>query len=117
MFLRTKRPAPPATEIRPLALADGREVPVRWVRDRRARRLRLIVSDKGARLTLPTVASVRMADAFLHEHREWLADQPIDAFLSTMGFSIVGGPASSTKPGHYHETAADLLGKLDVLGG
>ncbi len=46
--------------------------------------------------------------------REWLADQPIDAFLSTMGFSIVGGPASSTKPGHYHDTAADLLGKLDV---
>ncbi|NBU25191.1 MAG: magnesium chelatase subunit H [Gammaproteobacteria bacterium] len=46
--------------------------------------------------------------------REWLADQPIDAFVSTMGFSIVGGPASSTKPGHYHETAADLLGKLDV---
>lgn len=46
--------------------------------------------------------------------REWLADQPIDAFVSTMGFSIVGGPASSTKPGHYHGTAADLLGKLDV---
>jgi magnesium chelatase subunit H len=46
--------------------------------------------------------------------REWLADQPIDALVSTMGFSIVGGPASSTKPGHYHETAADLLGKLDV---
>lgn len=75
MFLRTKRPAPPATEIRPLALADGREVPVRWVRDRRARRLRLIVSDKGARLTLPTAASVRMADAFLHEQRDWLAAQ------------------------------------------
>ena len=46
--------------------------------------------------------------------REWLPDQPIDAFVSTMGFSIVGGPASSTKPGHYHEMAADLLGKLDV---
>jgi magnesium chelatase subunit H len=46
--------------------------------------------------------------------REWLAEQPIDAFVSTMGFSIVGGPASSTKPGHYHETAADLLAKLDV---
>lgn len=75
MFLRTPRPAPPAAEIRPLALADGREVPVRWVRDRRARRLRLIVSDKGARLTLPTAASVRMADAFLHEHRDWLAEQ------------------------------------------
>ncbi len=75
MFLRTKRPAPPAAEIRPLALADGREVPVRWVRDRRARRLRLIVSDKGARLTLPPAASVRLAEAFLREHRDWLADQ------------------------------------------
>ncbi|WP_295361773.1 YgjP-like metallopeptidase domain-containing protein [Arenimonas sp.] len=65
----------PTPEIRPLALADGREVPVRWVRDRRARRLRLIVSDKGARLTLPLVASVRGAEAFLHEHRDWLAAQ------------------------------------------
>ena len=46
--------------------------------------------------------------------REWLADLPIDAFVSTMGFSVVGGPASSTKPGHYHETAADLLARLDV---
>ena len=46
--------------------------------------------------------------------REWLVHQPIDAFISTMGFSIVGGPASSTKPGQYHETAADLLAKLDV---
>jgi magnesium chelatase subunit H len=46
--------------------------------------------------------------------REWLADLPIDAFVSTMGFSVVGGPASSTKPGHYHDTAADLLAKLDV---
>lgn len=65
----------PTPEFRPLALADGREVPVRWVRDRRARRLRLIVSDKGARLTLPLVASVRGAEAFLHEHRDWLAAQ------------------------------------------
>jgi magnesium chelatase subunit H len=46
--------------------------------------------------------------------REWLADLPLEGFVSTMGFSIVGGPASSTKPGHYHETAADLLAKLDV---
>jgi magnesium chelatase subunit H len=46
--------------------------------------------------------------------REWLVNQPIDGLVSTMGFSIVGGPASSTKPGHYHETASDLLAKLDV---
>jgi magnesium chelatase subunit H len=46
--------------------------------------------------------------------REWLAEQPIEALVSTMGFSIVGGPASSTKPGHYHATAADMLAGLDV---
>lgn len=46
--------------------------------------------------------------------REWLVHEPIDAFVSTMGFSVVGGPAASTKPGHYHETAADLLAELDV---
>jgi predicted metal-dependent hydrolase len=75
MFLRLVRPAPPPVEIRPLALADGREVPVRWVRDARARRLRLIVSDKGVRLTLPRAVSQRLALAFLDEHREWLAGQ------------------------------------------
>ena len=75
MFLRLLKPAPPASEIRLLALADGREVPVRWVRDARARRLRLIVSEKGARLTLPRAASQKLALAFLHEHRDWLAEQ------------------------------------------
>lgn len=75
MYFRLSRPTPPAPEIRPLALADGSDVPVRWVRDRRARRLRLIVSDKGARLTLPMAASVRSAEAFLQEHRDWLATQ------------------------------------------
>lgn len=75
MRLRLIRPAPPAAEIRSLVLADGREVPVRWVRDPRARRLRLIVSDKGARLTVPRAASHKLALAFLHEHRDWLAEQ------------------------------------------
>ncbi|MDY0020863.1 SprT family zinc-dependent metalloprotease [Arenimonas caeni] len=75
MFLRLTRPAAPAPETRPLVMTDGREVPVRWVRDRRARRLRLIVSDKGARLTLPLAASIRSAESFLHEHRDWLAMQ------------------------------------------
>jgi magnesium chelatase subunit H len=46
--------------------------------------------------------------------REWLVNEPIDGLISTMGFSIVGGPAASTKPGHFHETASDLLAKLDV---
>lgn len=75
MLLRLFRPDPPAPEIRPLALPDGGSVDVRWVRDPRARRLRLIVSDKGARLTLPRGASERLAQAFLLEHRDWLAGQ------------------------------------------
>jgi len=75
MFLRLTRPDPPAVELRPLALADGGEVSVRWVRDARARRLRLIVTEKGARLTLPRGVSERLALSFLHEHREWLAEQ------------------------------------------
>ena len=78
MFFRLTRPAPkqPAPpDLRPLLLADGRSVDVRWVRDARARRLRLIVSEKGARLTLPRAASERLALAFLHEHRGWLAQQ------------------------------------------
>ena len=78
MFFRLTRPAPdkPAPpDLRPLVLADGRRVDVRWVRDARARRLRLIVSEKGARLTLPRAASERLALAFLHEHSGWLARQ------------------------------------------
>ena len=75
MLLRLVRPAPPAEELRPLALADGRVVEVRWVRHPRARRLRLLVGERGARLTLPMRASVRTAEAFLHEHRDWLAAQ------------------------------------------
>ena len=75
MFLRLLRPVAPVAETRPLALADGRVVEVRWVRDARARRLRLIVSEKGARLTLPRGVSQRVADAFLLEHRNWLGEQ------------------------------------------
>lgn len=46
--------------------------------------------------------------------REWLAKQPIDLLMSTMGFPLVGGPAGSTSPGKYHQTASDLLAALDV---
>ena len=64
---------PPGEVVRPLVLADGSEVPVRWVRDARARRLRVLVTERGVRLTLPLRASERSALAFLVEHREWLA--------------------------------------------
>ena len=73
MFSLFRSDPPPAEDLRPLALPDGNEVAVRWVRDARARRLRLLVNERGVRLTLPVRASERAARAFLDEHREWLA--------------------------------------------
>jgi predicted metal-dependent hydrolase len=75
MHLRFLRPPPPTEEFVALQLGDGTTVDVRWVRDPRARRLRLLVSDRGTRLTLPRSASRRAAQAFLDLHRDWLAAQ------------------------------------------
>jgi predicted metal-dependent hydrolase len=58
-----------------LALADGRCVQVARVRDPRARRLKLSVDERGARLTLPPRASLVSGERFLAEHRDWLATQ------------------------------------------
>ena len=52
-----------------LPLGDGRVLAVLRVRDPRARRMRLSVDERGARLTLPTRASLHAGDRFLHEHR------------------------------------------------
>jgi predicted metal-dependent hydrolase len=73
MFSLFRADPPPADDIRPLALPDGSEVPVRWVREPRARRLRLLVTERGVRLTVPMRASERSAHAFLLEQRDWLA--------------------------------------------
>jgi predicted metal-dependent hydrolase len=66
---------PPEDTERTLVLASGEVVPVRWVRDARARRLRLIVNERGVRLTLPRNASIRLAETFMFEHRDWIAAQ------------------------------------------
>ena len=58
-----------------LELDDGRRVEVQRVRDPRARRLKLSVDERGARLTLPPLASLVSGDRFLHEHRSWLDAQ------------------------------------------
>ncbi|MBO9715420.1 MAG: M48 family metallopeptidase [Pseudoxanthomonas sp.] len=58
-----------------LELEDGRRIDVQRVRDPRARRLKLSVDERGARLTLPMRASLVSGDRFLHEHRDWLATQ------------------------------------------
>jgi predicted metal-dependent hydrolase len=58
-----------------LRLPDGSEIPVQRIRHPQARRIKVSVSERGIRLTLPMRASLRAADAFLHEHRDWIADQ------------------------------------------
>lgn len=54
---------------------DEREIEVLRVRDPRARRIKLSVDERGARLTLPPRASLVAGERFLHEHRHWLAQQ------------------------------------------
>jgi predicted metal-dependent hydrolase len=82
-FLRRFLASPPPREASPptdrvtldVVLPDGRTVPVLRVRDARARRIKLLVSERGARLTVPRRASLREAERFLHEHLGWLATQ------------------------------------------
>ena len=59
----------------PFTLADGRGIEVQRVRNPRARRLKLSVDERGARLTLPPRASLVSGERFLAEHRDWLAEQ------------------------------------------
>ncbi len=58
-----------------LTLDDGSTIEIRRVRDPRAKRLKLSVDERGARLTLPWRASLVSGERFLHQHREWLAEQ------------------------------------------
>ena len=62
-------------EVIAFALADGDVIDVLRVRDPRARRIKLSVDERGARLSLPLRASLVAGERFLHEHRDWLAVQ------------------------------------------
>jgi len=57
-----------------LRVGDG-EIEVLRVRDPRARRIKLSVDERGARLTLPPRATLLMGEKFLEQHRQWLAEQ------------------------------------------
>ncbi|OOW70995.1 hypothetical protein Xmar_18565 [Xanthomonas axonopodis pv. martyniicola] len=64
---------------------DGRDIAVLRVRDPRARRIKLSVDERGARLTLPLRASLISGERFLHAHLDWLTTQlsryqQVDAF-------------------------------------
>ena len=56
----------------PFELADGREIQIERVRNPRARRIKLSVDERGARLTLPPRASLVASERFVAEHRAWL---------------------------------------------
>jgi predicted metal-dependent hydrolase len=56
-------------------LDDGRRIDILRVRDPRARRIKLSVDERGARLSLPLRASLVAGERFLHEHRGWLTRQ------------------------------------------
>jgi len=58
-----------------LVLHDERTVEIQRARDPRAKRIKLSVDERGARLTLPMRASLASGDRFLQEHRHWLASQ------------------------------------------
>lgn len=73
-----------------LLLDDGRNVDVLRVRDPRARRIKLSVSERGVRLTLPERASLVAGDRFLAEHRDWLGAQ-LDRLVETEVAPLVRG--------------------------
>lgn len=68
---------PPAIEREQVALrfSDGSSTTLTRVRHPRARRIKLSVDERGARLTLPPRASAATADRFLQEHLAWLQQQ------------------------------------------
>lgn len=58
-----------------LTLDNGETVALLRVRDPRARRIKLSVSERGARLTLPLRASEVAGERFVLEHGDWLMAQ------------------------------------------
>lgn len=75
LFRGTFAPRTQERDTLEVTLPHGGVASVLRVRDPRARRIKLLVSDNGARLTVPLRASLREADRFLESHLDWLARQ------------------------------------------
>jgi predicted metal-dependent hydrolase len=73
--LTAKKPAVVQRDSIGFVLDDGTRIDVLRVRDPRARRIKLSVDERGARLTLPPRASLLAGERFLHAHRGWLSEQ------------------------------------------
>lgn len=72
---KSAKPASTGADAFELQLPNGEMVRVQRVRNPRARRLKLSVDERGARLTLPARASLVAGERFVAEHRDWLARQ------------------------------------------
>ncbi|WCE05506.1 SprT family zinc-dependent metalloprotease [Pseudoxanthomonas sp. JBR18] len=79
MLLRRLTAKPPRSVERDTIVVPARAgappIEVQRVRDPRARRIRLSVDERGARLTLPSRASLLAGERFLEEHHQWLCEQ------------------------------------------
>ncbi|HYG06349.1 MAG TPA: SprT family zinc-dependent metalloprotease [Stenotrophomonas sp.] len=94
-----------------LRLDDEQEIEVLRVRDPRARRIKLSVDERGARLTLPARASGVAGERFLLEHRQWLQQQLAryadDALLPPLQRGVAGQwlpLRGELRPLHWHES-------------
>lgn len=65
----------PTRDTLTVVLPGGRRLDILRVRDPRARRIKLSVDERGARLSLPMRASLVSSERFVFEHREWLSRQ------------------------------------------
>ena len=102
-----------------LALEHRAEVEIQRVRDPRAKRIKLSVDERGARLTLPLRASLVSGDRFLHEHRHWLALQ-LDKYASDEAAPVLVRTLTPTLPLrgemlplHWHEGRYARLSRED----
>ena len=124
-LLRLFAPKPVASrpqavrETIPFVLADGRRIAVLRVRDPRAKRLKLSVDERGARLTLPWRASLVSGERFLYEHRDWLGEQfaafSLDTAALVRGETAALPLRGATVPlrwaeGRVHRVVADADG-------
>ena len=76
LFRRLMTPAAPVIQRDTVRLRlDDAEIDVLRVRDPRARRLKLSVDERGARLTMPLRASLVSGERFLQANRQWLQQQ------------------------------------------
>ncbi len=107
--LIARAPSRVQRDIIELELDDGTWISVQRVRDPRAKRLKLSIDERGARLTLPWRASLVSGDRFLHQHRDWLAEQLARHAPDDNAPAFVAGVTphlplrGETLPLHWHE--------------